>query len=211
LLEQKPRCANQGRLLDVGISALGIYRGLCDLSVRFWANWLVEMLAVTYHPELREFRRQVNNITERLSLDALTRLVSEFLQRFSGVSSGSFPISEIRLTRVRQLVRLMKVAARVSPVEPAGLGPYCAARLRPQAAATLTTDEIWLDYASYCKAREWLVYSKGRFLRILPAHIRELFGLTKSHDIKRNGRPKRGFRGLAFTTIQSPVQPPPKS
>ena len=95
----------------------------------------------------------------------------------------------------------MKVVASVpSQPEPAALKPYCLARLTRGLGATLTTAEIWLDYVNYGKDCELTRYTRGQFLRLLPLHIHELFGLTKSHDIRRQGRQKRGFRGLSLSS-----------
>jgi hypothetical protein len=134
----------------------------------------------------------------------MIRLVSELLQNAANAMPESFPMSELKLPRIRQLIRLMKVVASVpSHLEPAALKPYSLARLTTGLGA-LTTAEIWLDYVSYCNERKLTPYTRGQFLRILPAHLRELFGLNKSHDIRRQGRQKRGFRGLGLSSALGP-------
>ena len=134
----------------------------------------------------------------------MIRLVSELLQNAANAMPESFPMSELKLPRIRQFIRLMKVVASVqSHLGPAALKPYSLARLTPGLGA-LTTAEIWLDYVSYCNGRKLTPYTRGQFLLILPAHIHELFGLNKSHDIRRQGRPKRGFRGLGLSSALGP-------
>ncbi len=179
-------------------------RGRKVLNDSFWANWLVETSGICYHPKLREFRTRTDNSTETVGLDLMIRLVSELLQNAANAMPESFPMSELKLSRIRQLIRLMKVVASVqSHLESAALKPYSLARLTPGLGA-LTTAEIWLDYVSYCNGRKLTPYTRGQFLRILPAHLRELFGLNKSHDIRRQGRQKRGFRGLGLSSALGP-------
>jgi len=55
----------------------------------------------------------------------MIRLVSELLQNAANAMPESFPMSELKLPRIRQLIRLIKVVASVpSQLEPAALKPY---------------------------------------------------------------------------------------
>jgi hypothetical protein len=89
------------------------------LNDLFWVNWLVAISGVRYHPKPREFRIPTNESTETLGLDFMIRFVSEMLQNAAKAVAESFPIYELRLPRIRQLIRLLKVVARVPQVEPA--------------------------------------------------------------------------------------------
>jgi hypothetical protein len=173
-------------------------RGSTVLRDSFWVHWLVEVSGVCYHPKLREFRTRIDNRTETLGLNLVIRWVSEMLHNAAN-AMPDFPISELKLPRIRQLIRQMKVVASVPQAEPAALNTYCLARLTPGLGATLTTAEIWLDYVRYCKEGELTPYTRGQFLRRLSAQIRELFGLAQSHDIRRQARQNRGFRRLGFS------------
>jgi hypothetical protein len=115
----------------------------------------------------------------------------------ASVKAGAFPIRELRLPRIKQLMEVLKVATAVEPQNVAeGLEIYLAA-LRQDMAATLTTEEVWHDYVTFCRERCLQIYPRFEFLRIAPARIRELFGVAKAHDIQRDGKPRRGFRGIA--------------
>ncbi len=177
-------------------------RGRKVLNAPFWANFLVEVLGISYHRKLREFQRKANNRSESLCDEAMVGLVSEVLLKTAGLSSESFAIDDLKPSRIGQLVKLMKLVPNAQwRFEPEGLETYCLRRLQRQYGVMLTTAEIWLDYGLYCQERKLPAYSKGQFFRRLPAHILKLFNLTRSHDIRQkhfSGKARRGFRGVGF-------------
>jgi hypothetical protein len=126
-------------------------RGKTLLRESCWANWLAEISRIAYDPKLREFRTRGHNATETLSDALMFSFIREMLQKAAN-SMPEFPISEIKPCRIRLLIRLLKVVARVPPVEPAAVKPYCLARLKSELGATLTTKEIWLDYLTHGKS-----------------------------------------------------------
>lgn len=80
-------------------------------------------------------RTRINNATETLSDGLMFSLVRDMLQKASN-SMDTFPISEIKASRIRQLIKLLKVTARVPEVEPAdALGSEAA----PTAQGSLTS------------------------------------------------------------------------
>ncbi|MBB5030517.1 DUF5906 domain-containing protein [Prosthecobacter vanneervenii] len=62
----------------------------------------------------------------------------------------------------------------------------------------VTSDELFEGYELFCTNRGWKSESKGRFLRDLPLKIKRHYNLVRSHDIKRDGKPLRGYRRLAL-------------
>ncbi len=64
--------------------------------------------------------------------------------------------------------------------------------------ADLTVSEIEEAYADYCPRKGWNPKHITALRRELEGLVLELFGKTKSHSIKRDGKSQRGFRGIAF-------------
>ena len=62
----------------------------------------------------------------------------------------------------------------------------------------LTVSEIEEAYADYCPRKGWNPKHITAIRRELEGLVLELFGKTKAHSIKRDGKGQRGFRGLAL-------------
>lgn len=62
----------------------------------------------------------------------------------------------------------------------------------------LTVSEIEEAYANYCPRKGWNPKHITAIRRELEGLVLEIFGKTKSHSIKREGKNQRGFRGIAF-------------
>ena len=62
----------------------------------------------------------------------------------------------------------------------------------------LAISEIEEAYADYCPRKGWNPKHITAIRRELEGLVLELFGKTKSHSIKREGKSQRGFRGVAF-------------
>jgi len=171
----------------------------------FWANWLAERLGLIYNSKLSAFRRFSENGTEvqTLTADAMIQLVHQALQQAASATAGSFPIQELRLPRIKQLIELMRIATAVEPHNVAEALESYVATLRQDKAATITTEELWLDYARFCREHRLQTYPRFEFLKTAPSRIREIFGVAKAHDIQRDDKPRRGFRGIATATKNS--------
>lgn len=68
----------------------------------------------------------------------------------------------------------------------------------------LTVDEIVRAYAQFCPDMGWSALPETEIQRQLPSLMLELFKAVKAHDIKRDGRSVRGFRGVV---IKPEVEP----
>jgi len=70
--------------------------------------------------------------------------------------------------------------------------------------SSLTIEEVYDDYADFCKSYGSPVCPKCCFRQVLPILVRRQFGLTKSHDIKRPSKDQKrdtarnGFNNLGF-------------
>jgi putative DNA primase/helicase len=57
----------------------------------------------------------------------------------------------------------------------------------------VTVTELVEAYAAYCPERRWQPMAVTEVHNKLEALMLEMFGVTKSHDIKRNEKNQRGF------------------
>lgn len=62
----------------------------------------------------------------------------------------------------------------------------------------VTVTEIVEAYAAYCPERRWVPMSVTEVHNKLEGLMLELFGVTKSHDIRRNDKNQRGFSRVKF-------------
>ena len=77
---------------------------------------------------------------------------------------------------------------------------FLTARVVSAPGSDLTTDEIVRSYAHYCPEMGWEALAETVIARQLPSLMLEIFRTTKTHDIQRDGKNRRGFRDVAFKT-----------
>jgi hypothetical protein len=70
------------------------------------------------------------------------------------------------------------------PIDGNGEGP---------ARYSVTTEEITDRYVDYCRFKGWDPLPVARIKKQLPDLIMSRFGVTQAHDIKRDGKDRRGF------------------
>jgi putative DNA primase/helicase len=69
----------------------------------------------------------------------------------------------------------------------------------------VTTSEVIEAYAAYCPERRWQPLPITEVQNKLEGLMLELFGVTKRHDVKREGRSQRGFSGVKFASGPEPA------
>jgi P4 family phage/plasmid primase-like protien len=62
----------------------------------------------------------------------------------------------------------------------------------------VTTSEVIEAYAAYCPERRWQPLPITEVQNKLEGLMLHIFGVTKRHDIQRNGKSQRGFSGVKF-------------
>jgi phage/plasmid-associated DNA primase len=62
----------------------------------------------------------------------------------------------------------------------------------------VTTSEVVEAYAAYCPERKWHALPITEVQNKLEELMLEFFGVTKRHDIQRDGKSLRGFSGVKF-------------
>ncbi len=63
----------------------------------------------------------------------------------------------------------------------------------PHSYGDLTVTELVEAYAAYCPERRWQPLPITEVQRQLDGLMLELFGVTKSHSVERDGTNQRGF------------------
>ena len=62
----------------------------------------------------------------------------------------------------------------------------------------LTVEELIKSYAAYCPEKKWRPIPITEVQSKMEGLMLELFGVTKRHDIKREGKTQRGFSRVKF-------------
>jgi hypothetical protein len=75
----------------------------------------------------------------------------------------------------------------------------------------LSCYELWAFYSEVAAAGRVPPMPKTLFFRELPAALEAAFGLKKSHNVKRNGKPVRGFQGIEILEVDLDTAPPAAS
>lgn len=83
--------------------------------------------------------------------------------------------------------------------ESESLRHFIETRIKNAPCRNLTGDEIIEAYADFCPEMGWNPQPITEIQRELPALMLELFRTVRANDIQRDGKPKRGFRNVAFT------------
>jgi len=70
----------------------------------------------------------------------------------------------------------------------------------------MTTQELWEFYSEVAIAGEAERLSRAVFLRVLPGAMAAVFGLRKSHAIRRSEQTMRGFSGITIQEQATPME-----
>jgi hypothetical protein len=64
---------------------------------------------------------------------------------------------------------------------------------------SLTTEEILTEYVKDCvEVKHWIPVPWAAAEKMLPELMLQFHGISKSHDLQRNGKPKRGYWNVRF-------------
>jgi P4 family phage/plasmid primase-like protien len=115
---------------------------------------------------------------QRWALAGFVKLQAEF------ADTGDFALTDKQRERVDSLL-----------AESDSLRCFIRERLQKSAYGDVTTSEISQAYAEYCADRSWNALPSSVVERTLPDLMLEMFQVTKSHSIERDGkRSNRGWR-----------------
>jgi len=150
---------------------------------------------------------------EPMSKIILYEAVSIWLKDQAVKYPRSFPVGD----HVKRIVSGIKECFAIErPDERKGLDQYLNERLERRPGSSLTTGELFDDYAAYCQSTGLAAFPQCVFLDKLTKAIREKFGLTKVHNVMRHhgdlGRmtARYGFNGLHIKKTGSVEAKEPK-
>jgi len=100
-------------------------------------------------------------------------------------STGDICLSEGQKQRVEKLLS-----------ESDGLRSFVTGELVEEDGEDVTTEEIITAYAKFAKQRGWRVQSRRTIENQAQDLMLEIWGVPRDHDIQRDGKSRRGYRGL---------------
>lgn len=176
------------------------------LNLTFWAHFLVGKMRLIYHVQRQAFfvPNPAANDLERITVDHLLQLTTHGLQQAATLEPSRFPVAELRLSKVKQLVNEMRVVAALhTPGERDALVQFLSEDVVARKGSDLTVAEIHGRYSANCRTKMLPLFAASVFQRLLPGLVTDLFGVIKSHDLQRRGPDgslhwHRGFHGLGF-------------
>lgn len=185
-------------------------RGRRHLNPAFWARFYAEAMQISYDPDRNLFAWAAPVEGDRIwrNEDDSIRLIAELLQTAARSFGATFPVGEIRMGRVRQIldrIRLLKTESRPSDDEV--LAAFLTAHLMLMPGEDVASQELRAAYITHCQVLGRPPCPKPTFYRRIRARIRAAFGITQRHDIVRAGKKVRGYSGLALKTAL-PINPP---
>lgn len=181
------------------------------LNLSLWAPWLSEQLQVRYDAQFSSFRHceKRGEPGRLLPAGVVTEAVTTALGQAAAHEPAKFPVTEIRPRRVAELIEMMKTMTALRPPmsEAEGLAEFLRTRLVEKAGANVTSEELWQAYQRFCQEAQCLRYTRHELLEVVPHRIKELYGRTRSHGLKRGGY-RRGYYGLALVGGAPPAAAP---
>jgi hypothetical protein len=176
------------------------------LNPMVWANFLAKEMGLAYEVEGEIFSVPTENGDgfEAISIEKLMTKTAHLLHLAAQRDPANFPIGEIKALRIRKLIEEMKIAVGFhTSGEQDAWGAFLADCVESRTGTDLTVAEFYHHYADYCRAKALPRLPQSIFERKLPGLVRVMFGVAKSHDLKRTAgdgalRWHRGFRGLAL-------------
>jgi len=75
---------------------------------------------------------------------------------------------------------------------------FVKARVQAREEADIVVQELAEEYFGYCRERGWKPLGEAEANKRLPSIMLEQFQQTKRHDILRDDKAVRGYKGVAF-------------
>ncbi len=83
---------------------------------------------------------------------------------------------------------------------------FLQARVQVDGYGDVTTSELIEAYAAYCPEHRWQPLPITEVQRQLEGLMLEIFGVSKTHSVERDGKGQRGFRGVKIVEEGEPTQ-----
>jgi hypothetical protein len=165
------------------------------------AHFFAELLQISYSPHDDTFvTSATDGISTLLPKSTLHKLIADWL-RARAIAAGIPYVSHSPAALV--IAQLKRVCAVKQLDAAEGLHLFAAERLERKALADVTTAELLVDYREFCLTRNCVSFPERRFLQRVTTAIRDKFGLSKNHCVRRtdsNGNValRYGWRNLSI-------------
>jgi hypothetical protein len=138
--------------------------------------------------------------------------ISEFIMTIGKQLEWDRPQRFCGEVHCKRVLGAMKfVAAQVFPDDLASLREFLKSCVERDASSNLTCIEISGEFSLWASERNIPAVPETTFSRVLPEVVRQVFRITKSHHLVRNGGYRRGFAGLKFRKQEDHTAQPPQS
>jgi hypothetical protein len=131
-----------------------------------------------------EFQQQNGDRVVKLTIEEVTDLVADLLQRLAAVHP-ELPTRELRARRISLLVDVISTSLARVPGRDERLTEFVRTGLRIMPGKSLTTQEIYNAYRAFAAQRRLPAYGRTPFNRILTSQIANVFSVNQSHDLLR--------------------------
>jgi hypothetical protein len=102
------------------------------------------------------------------------------------------------LQALHKLVPDRETRGRDPTLRPCPVFAFAKHYLVRQPGVDMSTAELWTFYQEVAATGEVEALSRQEFLRALPGAMAMLFGVSKSHTVKREGKTVRGFKSVTI-------------
>ena len=139
--------------------------GRPTLNLLYWSEVLVWQCSLVYDLPQKAFRQRAQGSSRLLSSAEVIQLVTRVLQGMAATVPG-FPLPEINLRRIRQLLGLMQVRAAVEPVaEKAVVDRFLTETVQPCPGGRLLSEELRGAFATVLSSQGTATLLGGSFLQ----------------------------------------------
>jgi hypothetical protein len=177
-------------------------KGNWSVNAMYWAEWFRTTAAITYQAAAQQFiRRQQDGSFHPITETAVGQALLEFIVKWR----GNIPAACVSETSIRKCVRALKIIAADPDEQAAGadhLESFLAENVEPCDGSDVTSEELYVCYRAWSKARNVIPLAERQFLVALRGCIAKLFGVGKNHCVEREGSERRGYSGVRIKEVE---------
>jgi hypothetical protein len=185
------------------------------LNPFFWARYLQRNLGIVgFDTRLRTFQvvEAGSKQPARLPEGEMIELIAKGLQGVYAADPGLFPPEEIRPSRIREILGLLKTLVWKPEVKDGEIvDRYLQNALEEHLGSQSASHELWIGLCAFCRARGLPLVPEEVFYRLVKPKIRAYFGKCSRHDLVEGHA--RGYADLrlkaefAAAIADAPAQP----
>ncbi len=175
------------------------------LNPNYWAHWYSSEAGIQYHPGQKKFVKldPSDGSFKSICDELIMRGLQEFIHRFEPVLGSSVHQRAIADKELRKILSHMKIVAVGEFDEDLDALPrFLDARVERRQGADVTSGDLLLAYNCFCQNERLPALTRHEFFRALPAAMREKFGISSSHDLKREDGARRGYVNVSLRQLE---------